>query len=343
MTDVSTSTVRIYNRLGKSVGSGFLIGPRMVLTCAHVVGIAIGLRDLSEAPQQLISLDFPMVNPDFMLEASVVFWNPESDIAGLSLRTIPPIGATLAPIVISEELLGRSIRVLGFPRYFQKGVWASGVLFKKTSNNWLQVEDTVGSLFRSGFSGAPVWDEKLGGVVGVVVDTDRFPDSEAAFVIPSNQLIQIWPELNPSPARESHFIPSKRKIKAFLCHTHEDKPVVRDLYKKLQSDGIEPWMDEENLFVGEDWKLAINRAIRSSDVVIICLSKASVLKTGYVQKEIREAVALSEEKPEGAIFLLPALLDECNVPESLKPFNWANLFMVNGYEKLIVSLRNLQI
>ena len=45
-----------------------------------------------------------------------------------------------------------------------------------------------------------------------------------------------------------------RKLKVFLCHSSDDKPAVRDLYQRLKSEGwIDPWLDEEKLYPGQDW------------------------------------------------------------------------------------------
>jgi hypothetical protein len=37
------------------------------------------------------------------------------------------------------------------------------------------------------------------------------------------------------------------------------------------------------------------------------LSRRSLSKEGYVQKELRQALEVAKEKPEGTIFLIPAL------------------------------------
>jgi hypothetical protein len=73
-------------------------------------------------------------------------------------------------------------------------------------------------------------------------------------------------------------------------------------------------------------------------VVIVCLSRSSITKEGYVQKEIRYALDVAEEKPEGTIFLIPARLDECEIPERLKSLHWVDLFKDPGYQKLLRAL-----
>ena len=132
-----------------------------------------------------------------------------------------------------------------------------------------------------------------------------------------------------------------RRLKVFLCHASQDKPAVRELYKRLAAEKwIDPWLDEENLLPGQDFDLEIYKAARDSDSIIICLSKVSVSKEGYVNKEIRRALDAADEKPEGAIYIIPLRLDDCTPSfERLKQLHYADYFMPNAHEKLIKSLR----
>ena len=133
---------------------------------------------------------------------------------------------------------------------------------------------------------------------------------------------------------------SSNRLRVFLCHSKNDKTQVRTLYARLVEDGFYPWLDEENLLPGEDWKREIPRAVRNSDIVLVCLSKSSVDKTGYVQTEIRFALDIADEQAEGTIFIIPLRLEECNVPDRLKRWHWVNFFDDNGYEKLKKSLEH---
>ncbi len=121
-------------------------------------------------------------------------------------------------------------------------------------------------------------------------------------------------------------VDNKRPLKVFLCHASADKPAVRDLYKRLTADGVDAWLDAENLFAGQNWQVEIPKAIRESDVVIVCLSEKSINKEGYVQKEIKFALDVADEKPEGTIFIVPARLEECIVPDRLSMYHWVDLF-----------------
>jgi hypothetical protein len=131
----------------------------------------------------------------------------------------------------------------------------------------------------------------------------------------------------------------KRKLKVFLCHSSGDKPKVHELYKHMVTEGFDVWLDEERLLPGQDWDLEIRKAVRESDVVVVCLSDSSATKAGYVQKEIRFALDVADEQPEGAIYLIPARLEDCQVPNRLTKWHWVNLFETNGLHKLELSLK----
>jgi len=69
--------------------------------------------------------------------------------------------------------------------------------------------------------------------------------------------------------------PKSQNLRIFLCHASEDKPKVRPLYQRLNSDGYDVWFDEQSMIPGHDWKLEIYKGIRNADVIIICISSIS--------------------------------------------------------------------
>jgi hypothetical protein len=114
---------------------------------------------------------------------------------------------------------------------------------------------------------------------------------------------------------------------------------VRELYRQLTADNIRCWFDEEDLLPGQDWEYEISRAIRDCTFVLACLSSASISKRGYVQKELKKALDIADEQPEGVAFLVPVRLEECEVPKRLSQWQWVDLFKANGYERLVRGLR----
>lgn len=135
-----------------------------------------------------------------------------------------------------------------------------------------------------------------------------------------------------------------RKLNVFLCHAKEDKPIVRELYRQLVAEGwLDVWLDEENLFPGQEWDMEIEKAVEQADVVVVCLSSHSVDKEGYVQKELRFVLNIADEKPEGTIFVVPLRLDDCQVPRRIRGWQYADYFpneeRARAYQRLLFSLR----
>ena len=134
-----------------------------------------------------------------------------------------------------------------------------------------------------------------------------------------------------------------RELRVFLCHASPDKPIVRELYQRLNNeDWIDPWLDEEKLLPGQDWDLEIEKAVEAADAVIVWLSNKSVNKEGYVQRELRFALDIALEKPEGTIFVIPLKLEECEPPRKLRAWHYVEYFPVEqrskAYQRLLRSL-----
>jgi tetratricopeptide (TPR) repeat protein len=136
--------------------------------------------------------------------------------------------------------------------------------------------------------------------------------------------------------RETHMA---EKLKVFLCHASENKPVVQELFERLKADGFDPWLDSERLLPGMGLDIEIQKAMRASDAVIVCLSAISVDKEGYVQKEIKYAREIQKEKPDDTIFLLPIQIEKCDIPFSLQEIHWGKYYLSEGYDKIIQSLK----
>jgi len=143
-----------------------------------------------------------------------------------------------------------------------------------------------------------------------------------------------------SPLNSEAPIPNRvTGVRAFSCHSSADKNVVRQLYSRLKDDGCSPWLDEKDLIAGQDWEYEIKRAVRGSHVVIACLSQDSVAKAGFVQKEIRYALSVADEQPEGTIYIIPLRLEPCAVPDTLRKWHWIDYFQEGGHAKLLRAMR----
>lgn len=104
-----------------------------------------------------------------------------------------------------------------------------------------------------------------------------------------------------------------KKPSAFICHAKEDVGIALEIYYRLEKLGIAPWIDENDLEPGVEWDSAIQQAIKNTDVILILLSEQSVTKQGYVQKEIKRALNVSEYMPENQVYIIPIQLDDVRV------------------------------
>jgi len=131
----------------------------------------------------------------------------------------------------------------------------------------------------------------------------------------------------------------KTKSKLFLSYAREDEEAVKKLYQRLARSGFKPWMDQKDILPGEQWKPAIQKAVREADFFLACLSNHSVNKRGFIQKEIRDALDAWQEKLESDVYLIPVRLEDCDTPDSLRSFQWVSLFEKDGWAKLILAIQ----
>lgn len=129
----------------------------------------------------------------------------------------------------------------------------------------------------------------------------------------------------------------KANLEIFINYAKEDKNYADKIYTFLINNGYNVWYDNKNLLPGHDWDLEIQKAIRHSDVVLVLLSNNSVNKEGYVQKEIKLLLDMSDKKPEGAIFLIPIRIQECKIPIRLEKLQYVD-YDKDGLELLLKSL-----
>ena len=124
----------------------------------------------------------------------------------------------------------------------------------------------------------------------------------------------------------------------FISYASEDRTQAREIHQRLMAQGYKPWLDDEDLLPGQDFRLVIERSLTGSDFVIICLSRTSVAKRSFIQREFKWALDKRQEMRPEDIYVIPARLEECEFPEELKHLHCVNLFEERGWEKLFKAL-----
>ncbi len=103
--------------------------------------------------------------------------------------------------------------------------------------------------------------------------------------------------------------------KIFLSYSSKDKVEVCKLAEKLRISGIDVWLDEWEIFVGDSITQKIESGIRDSEFMGIWITKSAV-ESEWVQKEWRSKFheEISAEKPR----ILPLLAEDIEIPPLLR-------------------------
>lgn len=102
--------------------------------------------------------------------------------------------------------------------------------------------------------------------------------------------------------------------RVFLSHNHRDRPFAARLAADLQKSGVYVWLDEAELQVGDSLIEKISSAITEVDYLIAVLSTHSVASE-WVKRELE--IAISKEIHNKRVFVLPIVIDDCEIPQFL--------------------------
>jgi len=119
--------------------------------------------------------------------------------------------------------------------------------------------------------------------------------------------------------------------RVFVSHASEDKSkFVEEFAKKLRMDGIDAWLDKWEMKPGDSLVDKIfEEGIKNANAIIIVLSKISVQKP-WVKEEMNAGfVKRIKEKTK----LIPIVIEDCEIPESLKSTVWIRINDLSNYAK----------
>jgi uncharacterized protein YjbI with pentapeptide repeats len=204
--------VRITGPGGTVGGLGALVAARQVVTCAHVVNVALGRDALAQAqPRERVLVEFPLLDGSAgaSIEADVVMWRPPSpavgvasdDLAGLELTggQLPP-GAVPGRLAVEPPRAARSASIFGYPATTSRpdGIWVATSIRGLVANGRLQLDSTLDSASRvePGFSGSPVLDDTSGRIAGLLVVAPR-PQAQLrdSYAVSAERLRLAWPDV----------------------------------------------------------------------------------------------------------------------------------------------------
>jgi outer membrane protein assembly factor BamB len=131
----------------------------------------------------------------------------------------------------------------------------------------------------------------------------------------------------------------------FISYIRDDTSLVENLCAELNKQGINVWIDRENLYPGQRWRQAIRRAIRDGAYFVACFSTKYAMKTKtYMNEEILLAIEELRQRPTDRVWFIPVKLSECEIPdrdigggETLNDLHYVELYenWADGINKII--------
>jgi hypothetical protein len=120
--------------------------------------------------------------------------------------------------------------------------------------------------------------------------------------------------------------PPVNSVKVFISYSHADIKLAHELDASLTSCGVEVWLDENEIKVGDSILMRISQALQDTHYVMLLMSKAS-LESRWVEREWLPVLMMEIEARD--IILLPVRLDDCQIPIMLRDKLYAD--MRKGY------------
>jgi AAA domain-containing protein/TIR domain-containing protein/trypsin-like peptidase len=329
--------IRVYDTSQRVIGTAFLVDDTRAITCAHVIQDALrSSAHIELSPQLTVKVDFPLLPQQKPCFARVAFLDYEKDIAGLEFTSDPPIGAQPVRLVTPEkELWGHDFRAFGFS--IPEGVWASGVLRGKNAEGWIQIEDTksAGYSIQPGFSGAPVWDEQLQAVVGMIVAADQNQTIKAGFCIPC-EMLASWETLR------NRIKPAQYKGHLFISYKRETQPdlqVMDFLVEGLTRQGYTVFTDT-TMRMGENWLERIDNELAQSDYLVVLLSDESA-DSEMVKSEVYRAYEYRKKNGHPQILPVRVVYEDIlpySISAFLNPLQYILWNSVDDHERVLREL-----
>ena len=201
------------------IGVGFVVHERHLVTCAHVVNVALGrskaARDRPPASAR-VQVEFVLLGDTEgapLRHCRIAAWDPPAepglpgrDVAGLILvggDTFPDNAGPARLVASQNEMADESpVSLFGYPckpNRQANGAWSTGVLRAGVGTGLIQLDAGSEAALRAqpGYSGSPVVVDVQQGdsVLGMLVIASREATASDAYAVPLSEVAAAWPEV----------------------------------------------------------------------------------------------------------------------------------------------------
>lgn len=124
-------------------------------------------------------------------------------------------------------------------------------------------------------------------------------------------------------------------ISVFISHNYMDKQLARKISNTLNYYGIQTWIDESEIKVGDSLIAKISKGIDNVDYIIALISKYSV-ESEWVLKELD--LAMNKEIEGKKVIVLPILAGKCELPSFLQGKLYVDMSTSKNFSKNLPKL-----
>lgn len=270
---------------GEAIGVGFVVGDAQVVTCAHVVNVALGRQkpDRSKPPEDArIQVEFVLLGDaeggpvrNFRVSA----WDPPAatglegrDVAGLTIVGGDELPSRAGPArLLDVQPSDTNVAAFGYPRAPARGVngaWTSCVLRGAVGGGLIQLDTASEAALRAqpGYSGSPVVVKDRWGdaVMGMLTIASKDGAAADAYAVPLSQIATAWPDV--------------------LGRTVLPPCPYRGLQAFTAADA------EAGLFVGRDWEVQRLRDMVKTQPLAMVTGPSGVGKSSLVAAGLQPAL-----------------------------------------------------
>ena len=285
--------VKLDGKIVKHVGMAIIVDARHVMTCCHVLNLALG-RDPHDLQRPHSSTQF-LIRFPYASNAEelgrVVEWGFElpraKDVAVLELieKDAPEEAGVAAFTEIEVQREKWSCN--GWAEYgAEREVRGElGMILSKDERQMNGPDGTIAPRIVSGYSGAAVWCDKVTAFVGMVVTKDYVEfQTGLAYAIPTGVLLQVWPKLEKAragpektapPAPNAPFQPSRLPFGGeFLIGRSEELTQLNEAWEKSKGGShilnIVGWGGVGKTALVRHWRglLSHDRQYRGAELVL---------------------------------------------------------------------------
>ena len=114
-----------------------------------------------------------------------------------------------------------------------------------------------------------------------------------------------------------------RRPLVFFSYSQKDKNIVKAVASGLQNEGIDVWIDEQEIMFGDSIVKAISKGLDSADFLAFFMSNNS-LSSKWASRELDVMISRRLSK-RGSAVIIPILLEDVEVPALLRDVQYLDM------------------